>query len=79
MCEAYVRLDEKIERYRKLIKSTSDRLAIESVQHLINEAGRRRRNFIQSKRSEAAWCGPNSEAGVLQASARAAFDPEVIN
>jgi hypothetical protein len=42
MCEKCVELDERIERYRKLIKGTSDRLAVESAKNLINEAERRK-------------------------------------
>jgi hypothetical protein len=42
MCEKCVQFNETIERYRRLIRGTSDRLAIESAENLIKEAERRK-------------------------------------
>jgi hypothetical protein len=45
MCEKCVELAERIERYRKLMRGTSDAMAVESAMNLINEAERRKAEF----------------------------------
>ena len=45
MCHKCIDLDQRIERYRKLILGLSDQLAIESAQALIREAERRKAEF----------------------------------
>jgi hypothetical protein len=45
MCEKCVELDERIERYRKLIRGVSDRLTVESAKKLIDEAQARKAKF----------------------------------